>query len=410
MNADNQSDETLDQSIADQAGTVAPVIWLLGKVQAGKSSIVRALTGATEAEVGSGFRACTKTASVYDFPANAPLVRFLDTRGLGEANYDPQEDLEFARGVSHCTIAVLRAMDAQQDAVLHALHEIRRRHPEWPIVVAQTHLHEGYQVGADHPIPYPFTSSGHAAAKIEPTDDPPQTLVAALNRQREAFRNLPGTGQIAFVPIDFTKDGDGYQPVNYGLPALQDAITRLAPGALTAALADAGEKPAASSRRHHALIVGYATAAAAADLVPIAAAAAVPAVQAKLLHALAANTNDTWTRRMSLEFAGALGVGAITRYAAGFGIRQLTKLIPAYGQTVGATASAATSFATTYALGKAAEYYLEHFKKSDGNISDEVKDVWTKSLREAFASANKRGYQDAGADASASDDKGLKSK
>ena len=41
-----------------------------------------------------------------------------------------------------------------------------------------------------------------------------------------------------------------------------------------------------------------------------------------------------------------------------FGVRQLVKLIPVYGQTAGAAAAAAASFATTYAMGKAASYFL----------------------------------------------------
>ena len=64
--------------IAERARQFAPVVWLLGKVQSGKTSIVRALTQATDAEIGTGFRACTKTARVFDFPARGadhPLPR-----------------------------------------------------------------------------------------------------------------------------------------------------------------------------------------------------------------------------------------------------------------------------------------------------------------------------------------------
>src|ERR1700751_3957566 len=60
-----------------------PVIWLLGKTQSGKSSLIRALTGSTDAEIGNGFRPCTRTARMYSFPNEEEcLVRFLDTRGL----------------------------------------------------------------------------------------------------------------------------------------------------------------------------------------------------------------------------------------------------------------------------------------------------------------------------------------
>ena len=87
--------------IADKARGFAPVVWLLGKVQSGKTSIIRELTQADSAEIGSGFRACTKTARVFDFPVEAPIIRFLDTRGLGEVAYDPKEDIGFCEGRSH---------------------------------------------------------------------------------------------------------------------------------------------------------------------------------------------------------------------------------------------------------------------------------------------------------------------
>ena len=57
-----------------------PVLWLLGKTGAGKSSLIRALTG--EAEVGEGFAPCTRTAMAYDYPPERPVMRFLDTRGV----------------------------------------------------------------------------------------------------------------------------------------------------------------------------------------------------------------------------------------------------------------------------------------------------------------------------------------
>ena len=78
----------VQQPIAERARGFAPVVWLLGKVQSGKTSIIREPTQSSDAEIGSGFRACTKTARVFDFPSEAPIIRFLDTRGLGEVAYD----------------------------------------------------------------------------------------------------------------------------------------------------------------------------------------------------------------------------------------------------------------------------------------------------------------------------------
>ena len=70
-----------EKAAAQQA---APVLWLIGKTGAGKTAIVSALTGDPRAEIGQGFQPCTREASFYDAPPEAPILRFLDTRGLEE--------------------------------------------------------------------------------------------------------------------------------------------------------------------------------------------------------------------------------------------------------------------------------------------------------------------------------------
>jgi hypothetical protein len=92
------------------AQTTAPVIWLLGKTGAGKTAIVAALTGDTRAEVGLGFEPCTRSAAFYDVPPEAPLLRFLDTRGLGEAGYDPASDISWCEEQSHLSTGVLNVI------------------------------------------------------------------------------------------------------------------------------------------------------------------------------------------------------------------------------------------------------------------------------------------------------------
>lgn len=375
--------------VARQARAVAPVIWLLGKVQSGKSSIVRALTGVGNADIGDGFRACTTSADIYELPPEAPLIRFLDTRGIGEAHYDPQEDLSVAERTSHCTIAVLRAMDRQQDAIFETLQRVRKRDADWPILIAQTHLHEGYASGQTHPEAYPYGTDGepfaHASALV------PDDLRRSLAWQRESFSALPGRGPLAFVPIDFTSPEDGFDPPLFGLDALHSRLAEIGPAALNAALrgATAGDDAAVGSSVHS-LIVGHAAAASAADLVPVAAMAAVPVVQGRLLQVIGNRHGVTWNKRTAAQFAGALGTGFLARYAAGFGIRQLTKLIPVYGQTAGAAAAAATSFATTYALGKAADYFLAA-RALGTHDNAAVQKVWADALREAFDLAKVRG-------------------
>ena len=51
----------------------------------------------------------------------------------------------------------MQVSDPVQHVVLRRLQQARRRHPEWPVVVAQTGLHRLYPVGMGHPQPYPYT-------------------------------------------------------------------------------------------------------------------------------------------------------------------------------------------------------------------------------------------------------------
>jgi uncharacterized protein (DUF697 family) len=135
-------------------------------------------------------------------------------------------------------------------------------------------------------------------------------------------------------------------------------------------------------------ILGFALAAGASDALPIAGVVAVPAVQAAMLQQLAKLCGTSWDKRAYAEFAAALGAGTLIRTGSSFGIRQLVKLIPVYGQTAGAAAAAAASFATTYAMGKAAAYFL--FRRRQGEHVDEVVSVYRVALRQAFGLAKAR--------------------
>ncbi len=368
--------------IAERARQFAPVVWLLGKVQSGKTSIVRALTQASDAEIGSGFEACTRTARVFDFPAEAPIIRFLDTRGLGEVAYDPAEDIAFCKGRSHLLLAVVKALDTEQREVLDVIRAARRRHPDWPVVAAQTSLHEGYPAGMRHVLPYPFGLSPTSA-------DLPNTLLRALAYQRTLFASIPGRDAPTFVAIDFTQPGDGFDPLDYGREALTQTLMSAAPAAVALALAELPPmQDDSASGKFNAHIMGFALAAGASDAFPVAGLIAVPMVQAAMLQQLARLCGASWDRRAYAEFAAALGAGTLVRTASSFGVRQLVKLIPVYGQTAGAAAAAAASFAATYAMGKAASYFL--IRRREGRRTEEVASVYRDALQQAFGLAKAR--------------------
>ncbi len=370
------------ETVVDESRRLAPVVWLIGKVQAGKTSIVRTLTGASDAEIGAGFRACTKAARLFEFPAAAPIIRFLDTRGLGEVDYDPAADIAYGEDQAHLVLAVVKAMDAEQGAVLDTVRAARERHPDWPVVVAQTTLHEGYAAGEGHILPYPF-ASGEAAAAV------PEALRRALAHQRALFDGLPGRGAVRFVPVDLTRPGDGYDPVDYGREALIAALVDVAPHAMKVVLRELpGSQGEPEGRSANAYILGYAAAAGASDAVPITGVVTVPVLQAAMLRQLAQIYAVSWDRRTYAEFLTALGTGTLVRTASTFGIRQLVKLVPIYGQTVGAATAAAASFAATYAIGKAASYYLAR-KKRGAEVEDLAK-VYRNALRDAFGMAQGR--------------------
>src|SRR5207248_10872736 len=92
--------------------TPIPVFWLFGKTQTGKTSLIKYLTGADDAEIGHGFKPCTRFSRQYLFPtADAPLLTFLDTRGMDEPGYDPADDLAKFNDLAHDVVVTLYACD-----------------------------------------------------------------------------------------------------------------------------------------------------------------------------------------------------------------------------------------------------------------------------------------------------------
>lgn len=397
-NAPADAGDEVSDNVGSASESLAPLVWLLGKVQSGKTSIIRAITAASEAEIGDGFRPCTRTSRLYVFPEPAPVMRFLDTRGLGEAGYDPAEDLAFSAGAAHVVLAVMRAMDTEQSALFQALRHVREQNPARPIVVAQTSLHEGYDHGDGHIVPYPFEpdAAQSAIARI-PTD-----LMRSLAYQRATFDKLPGRGGLLFVPIDLTRPEDNLPPNDYGLDALTEALSIVAPAGMLAALsAMPGFKSDPRARSADPVVMGHAMAAAAGDLVPFPVAGTIAAstIQARMLAQLGRLYGIEWDKRAFAELSAAIGAGTLARVAAGIGLRQLAKLLPVYGQTAGAAASAAASFALTYALGKAAVSYL-HGRRLGSLDRSAIANAYQQALRDAFRMAREQRSTRRGGEAS----------
>src|SRR5207253_9549751 len=138
--------------------TPVPVFWLYGKTQSGKTSIIKYLTGADEAEIGQGFKPCTRYSRQYEFPTpEAPLLTFLDTRGVDEPGYDPREDLARFDAQAHVIVITAKVMDHALENLLEHFRPIRDSRKSRPVILVLTCLHEAYPQ-QQHPQPYPFTT------------------------------------------------------------------------------------------------------------------------------------------------------------------------------------------------------------------------------------------------------------
>lgn len=342
----------LSELLRQQKETL-PVLWLLGKTGAGKSSIVQRLTGDTRAQIGNGYAPCTDSAVYYDYPATLPVMRFLDTRGLGEAHYDPADDLAVARKGSHALLILTRVDDTSQAALLGALGSLQLQ----PADAAILHVHTALQT-----------------LDMESRE---RAISFNSNQVIQALGRKPKT-----VHIDFTDVEDGFDDPDQGINELRTAIIDMVPElslVLSRHAASNNEEALYLDNRKE--ILAYASAAAAADVFPAVGLFAVPTLQGKLLHALAGRYDIGWDKRTAAEFVSALGSGFLYRYALSLGARQIAKLIPVYGQTAGAAAAASVSFASTYAIGRAACLYLYRKKNKEAVHSD--------ALREAFQNAFK---------------------
>ena len=355
--------------------TPVPVFWLFGKTQSGKSSIIKYLTGADQAEIGRGFKPCTRFSRNYHFPTpEAPLLTFLDTRGLEEPGYDPAEDMARFDSQAHVLIVTVRVLDHGVEDLRNLVRRIRAGKPHRPVVLALTCLHEAYPQ-QQHPQPYPFTGGETAAV--------PDDLSRGIERQRQQFQGLFDF----LVPLDLTPVDEGFAEPNYGGEHLKQVLLQALPAAyrqtllqLEAATHALKDLYAQKALPH---ILGFSGLAATAGAFPIPFVdlLILPGIQTRMIYHLASLYGQPLTGQRFLEFAGALGLGIMVRQ----GIRELAKLIP----VVGSVASAALAGSATFALGKAFCYYYsavhqghvpkaEDLKKYYAEQMALAKNLWTK--------------------------------
>ena len=327
-----------------------PTLWMLGKTGAGKSSIIQHITGNTAAQVGTGFKPCTQTANSFDCPVDTPIIRFLDTRGLAEVNYDPSADIASCKNRSHAIIVVMKAEECEQSSLISALKSIKKIDSKQQLLLVHTAINNI-------------------------VDSVERSKAIAFNQQQ--IETVWGAS-LPSVEVDFSLDTQA----NIGSNALKAALAELLP-ALTHYLHEQAHN---SNEEQNFLqlkteILWYAGVAGGCGAIVGAGIISVPAIQGKMLHSLAKQYGIEWNKAEFFEFIGAMGSGFVLQYASAFGTRELVKFIPVFGQTVGSATAAALSFATTYGIARAACMYLYHKRKGEVVDSDELKAAFQKALK-----------------------------
>lgn len=349
LNTFSVSDERVADILAQvRAELPTTEALLIGKPQAGKSSIARGLTGVSADIVGQGFRPHTENTARYAYPSeDLPLLIFTDTVGLGDVDRktaDVVQDLmnELAQeSRARILIVTVKVTDFAVDQLRQIVEQLRAAYADVPALLAITCLHELYPVGqADH------------------SEYPPEN--EAIERAAEALRASFAGCFDRSVLLDFTLEEDGFAPVFYGQDALRDVLAELLPAAEAKAiyqLIDDQEMASAQlgnlyrdvGRRY---ISAFAVAAAtlAAVPLPFATMPVLTALQISMVGLLGQLYGERLTRSQAGGVASAIAGGF---FAQAIG-RELIKFIPGFGSVVAASWAAGY----TWALGEGACAYF----------------------------------------------------
>jgi uncharacterized protein (DUF697 family)/predicted GTPase len=348
---------------------------LLGKPQAGKSSIVRGLTGVSAEIIGQGFRPHTQNTERYAYPDNdLPLLIFTDTVGLGDVSQDTEAiiqeligDLQQETNKARVLIITVKINDFATDTLGQIAQKLRQQYPNIPCLLVVTCLHEVYPPEvADHP------------------DYPPN--LTELNRAFIAIKeNFTGLYNSA-VLIDFTLEEDGYNPTFYGLEALRDNLAELLPEAESKAIyqlldQQGGEKLGNLYRdagRRYILPFSIMAATLAAVPLPFATMPVLTALQVSMVGLLGKLYGQIITPSQAGGIVSAIAGGFVAQAVA----RELIKFIPGFGSVI----AASWAGAYTWALGEAACVYFGDLMGGKKPDPQKIQAV----MQEAFSGAKER--------------------
>jgi uncharacterized protein (DUF697 family)/predicted GTPase len=372
-----------DQQIAEILATVREKLptteaILIGKTQAGKSSIVRGLTGVSAEIIGQGFRPHTKHSNQYNYPSDdLPLLIFTDTVGIGDIQKNTnsiieelRENIQQSNNRARVIIVTVKINDFATETLAEVTKELRQICSKLPCILAVTCLHEIYPSHVqDHP-PYPPDF---------------EDIERAFNHLKEAFKGLYDDA----ILIDFTLEEDGYTPVFYGLENLKDTIAQQLPEAESIAIhqllqGETTQKIGNLYRdvaRRYIWAFSVVAATLAAVPLPFATMPVLTALQVSQVTLLGKLYGQTLTPSQAGGVVSAIAGGFLAQSIG----RELIKFIPGFGSII----AASWAGAYTWALGEGACVYFGDLMGGKKPNPEQIQAV----MQDAFKKAQERFYK-----------------
>jgi uncharacterized protein (DUF697 family)/predicted GTPase len=369
------------QALLTQVRATLPTtqVLLIGKAQTGKSSIIRAMTGATPQIIGQGFRPHTTHTQRYTYPTeDLPLLQFIDTVGLGEGLRDPQSLVDELDGLlrsravaepasspaasprASIIVVTAKITDFALQSLFELIQQLRQQHPQVPCLLAVTCAHDLYPRSIENHPPYPpdIAEVQRAFAAIQEQFQSTRTdLLGQLNPfKSEATQEKFWQRSVL---IDFTLEEDGFDPVFYGLETFVEALSELLPTAEAQVMhqlldqAVVGDQIGTiyrnAGRRYIAPFSIMAATLAAVPL-PFATMPVLTALQVSMVSLLGKLYGQTVSPSQAGGIASAIAGGFLAQLLG----RELVKFIPGFGSVV----AASWAGAYTWALGEGACVYF----------------------------------------------------
>ncbi|NCO73895.1 MAG: DUF697 domain-containing protein [Cyanobacteria bacterium] len=361
------------ESVRSQLPTTEAL--LIGKPQAGKSSIVRGLTGVGEEIVGQGFRPHTQYTKRYAYPSeDLPLLIFTDTVGLGDVDKNTEEiitelttqlDIETKR--ARILILTVKINDFATDSLKNIAENLRKKYPQIPCLLVVTSLHELYpNLHSNHPeYPPNFPEIDRAFSEIKNT-----------------FSDLFDQATL----IDFTLEEDGFIPMFYGLENLRDSLAELLPSAEAKTIHQLLDETVNSQlgnlyknvARRYILAFSVMAVTLAAVPLPFATMPVLTALEVTMVGVLGRLYGQTINPSQAGGIISAIAGGFLAQVVG----RELIKFIPGFGAVV----AASWAGAYTWALGEGACAYFGDIVGGKKPNPEKIKAV----MKDAFKDAKKQ--------------------